>query len=225
SPDGARWRLALCRARRRRQGGEARGQRRAGGDQDAAPTEMGKHPRLAAAVLGLPTSSRQRAVLRIDHCLDWRSSLLIVALKGISNDHVSLPAVSCISRSRSTPVRCARLAIRDRVDHAATRGVSASRYSIGPRRRAAPTPRRLPAANSINHPPPCAALVFPVTQLIALAFAFPSHAAPRPRSADWSNRLWQRTARAPWASCRPCAPAPDRCAPARRLCSACRHPR
>src|SRR5262249_58612198 len=61
SPDGARWRLALCRARRRRQGGEARGQRRAGGDQDAAPTEMGEHPRLAAAVLGLPTSSRQRA--------------------------------------------------------------------------------------------------------------------------------------------------------------------
>src|SRR5262245_66225316 len=36
---------------------------------------------------------------------------------------------------------------------------------------------------------------FPVTQPIALAFACPSHAAPRPRSADWSSRLWQRTDR------------------------------
>src|SRR5215831_9582428 len=81
---------------------------------------MGKHPRLAAAVLGLPASLRQRAALRIDHCLDLRSSLLVVALKGISNDHVSSRWFLAITRSRSTPVRCARLAIRDRVDHAAT---------------------------------------------------------------------------------------------------------
>src|SRR5262249_18311482 len=61
---------------------------------DAAPAYMGKHPGLAAAVLGLLTSSRERAALRIDHRLDLRSSLLVVAFKGISKDHVSLPAVS-----------------------------------------------------------------------------------------------------------------------------------
>src|SRR5215831_21195672 len=55
---------------------------------------MGKHPRLAAAVLSLLASLRQRAALRIDHRLDLRFSLLVVALKGISNDHASLPAVS-----------------------------------------------------------------------------------------------------------------------------------
>jgi len=41
-----------------------------------------------------------------------------------------------LTRSRSTPVRCARLAIRDRVDHAAT--PQRVGYPIGPRRRVAP---------------------------------------------------------------------------------------
>src|SRR5262249_4641667 len=78
---------------------------------------MGKHPRLAAAVLGLLTSLRERAALRIDHRLDLRSSLLVVALKGISNDHASLPAVSTITHSIDAgswfPTRH-----RDRVNHA-----------------------------------------------------------------------------------------------------------
>src|SRR5262249_59139298 len=95
---------------------------------------MRKHPGLAAAVLGLLTSSRERAALRIDHRLDLRSSLLVVALKGISKDHVSLPAVSYnhpldgrwfmlpvaplrSRRSRRKPGACRRAGIRsDRGD-------------------------------------------------------------------------------------------------------------
>src|SRR5262245_48804389 len=98
---------------------------------------MGKHPRLAAAVLGLLTSSRERTALRIDHRLDLRSSLLVVALKGISKDHVSLPAVSYNHRLDrrwfmipDAPPRSRRLP--------QAWGVSARRYSIGPRRRVAP---------------------------------------------------------------------------------------
>src|SRR5262249_9552544 len=162
---------------------------------------------------GLLTSSRERAALRIDHRLDLRSSLLVVALKGISNDHASLPAVSynhALDRcwfmvpdapprsrqSRHKPGACGRAGIR-----------------LDSRRR----DRWRRTASVIRAgEPPCAARVFPVTQPIVLAFACPSRAAPRPRSADWSSRLWQQTARAPWAPYRPCAPAPDRCAPARR---------